>query len=85
MSRVKVKLNTAGVRALLLQGEGIMAECERQAAAIARRAGEGYETDAFPGGKTRGNVRVYPATGGARRDNLRNNTLIKSLRGGGDG
>ena len=81
MSKVKVVLNTAAVRALLLKGDGIMAECEKQAEAIARRAGNGYATDPYAG-RNRGNVSVYPESREAKRDNLRNNTLLKAIRGG---
>ena len=81
MSGVKVVLNTAAVRALLLKGDGVMAECGRQAEGIARRAGNGYACDPYSG-KTRGNVSVYPESREAKRDNLRNNTLLKAIRGG---
>ena len=80
MSRVQVTLNTAAVRALLLQGDGIMAECGRQAEGIARRAGNGYACDPYAG-KNRGNVRVTAESFAAKRDNLRNNTLLKAIRG----
>ncbi len=82
MSKVKVVLNTAAVRALLLKGDGIMAECEKQAEAIARRAGNGYACEPAYAGKKRGNVRVRAESFAAKRDNRKNNTLLKAIRGG---
>jgi len=80
MSKVKFKLNRAGVRELMQSSEAL-AICEQYAHAIQSRAGEGYEVTTMVG-KTRANASVHAATEEARRDNYENNTLLKA-RGGG--
>lgn len=79
MAKTKVVLNKAGVRELL-QSEWIKGVLQEHANNIATRAGDGYATSAYTG-KNRANVSVYPETFEAYKDNLTNNTLIKSLRG----
>ena len=74
-----VKLISKGVQELLSSPE-IMAECEAQAASVASRAGAGYASSAHQG-KKRGFVNVYPADTDAYKDNMDNNTLLKSLWG----
>lgn len=78
MARVKFKLNKAGVRELLKSPE-IATECAKHAEATAAAAGDGYVVE----------PRNYPERSGyavradsfkARKDNLNNNTLLKSLR-----
>lgn len=76
MSKVYVELNRNGVRELL-QSPEMMAVCSEYASAIASRAGVGYETSKHVG-KNRVNVSVYTATNEARKDNLKNNTLLKA-------
>ena len=80
MSKVKFKLNPAGVRELLKSREA-MAVCRQYADAIQARAGDGYEVTEYVG-KNRVNASVYAATVEARQDNYQNNTLLKA-RGGG--
>lgn len=80
MSKIKFKLNRAGVRELLRSSEA-MGVCEQYAHAIQSRAGSGYEVSTMVG-KNRANASVYAATVEARRDNYQNNTLLKA-RGGG--
>ena len=60
----------------LLKGMGSV--CETVAKEIAGRAGEGYEVTTHIG-KTRVNASVHPATKKAKKDNLKNNTLLKAV------
>ena len=78
MSKVRVKLNRAGVRELLKSQE-IAEECMDHARQIQSRAGEHYaaETRRYP---ERTGAAVYPADAAGYYDNLRNNTLVRSLK-----
>lgn len=76
---VEIVLNGAGIRELLKSAE-IEAVCKEQADAVASRAGDGYTVDTHVG-KTRVNAMVTADTYAARRDNLKNNTLLKALGG----
>lgn len=78
MSKVRVKLNQAGVRELLKSGE-IMGVCKDLANGVAARAGAGYEVNTHVG-KNRVNAEVRAETYEAYRDNMKNNTLLKVLR-----
>jgi len=77
-NNVKVKLNRAGVKALL-RSEEMRAICEKHASDIVRRCGEGYETDSFVG-RNRVNVMVSASTYEAKRDNAENNTILKAVK-----
>lgn len=77
-NNVKVKLNKAGVRAMLRSPE-MLAICEKHASDIARRCGEGYETDSFVG-RNRVNAMVSANTYEAKRDNAENNTILKAVK-----
>ena len=74
MSNTKVKLIGAGVGALLKSKE-IQDILNKEATVIKKRCGPGYEQDSHVG-KTRANA---PATRKAKRDNLKNNTLLKAV------
>lgn len=76
---IKITLNTAGVRNLLRSQE-MQSTLKEHANAICERAGDGYEISTFMG-KNRCNVSVKAKTRKARRDNLKNNTLLKAVRG----
>ena len=52
---------------------------EEKATAVRNRAGEGYKQDTFVG-KTRANAMVYADTYQAKKDNMKNNTLLKAVR-----
>lgn len=78
MSKTKVKLNHAGFRALLKSPE-ISAVVAEKAEEIANRAGTGYASD-IRSGKGRAVALVYPKTAKAKRDNLKNNTLLKAMQ-----
>ena len=78
MNKVRIKLHSAGVRALL-KGAEMQDILKEQAAAVAARCGDGYEYRADLAQK-RAVVDIYPATPDARRDNSMPNTLEKSLK-----
>lgn len=80
MSKVRFKLNKAGVRQLLRSGEA-MGVVSEYASRIQSRCGPGYELTTHVG-TNRVNASVHAATVEARRDNYENNTLLKA-RGGG--
>ena len=77
MSNLKVKLIGAGVGALLKSKE-IQDILNKEATVIKKRCGPGYEQDNHVG-KTRANAMIYPATQKEKRDNLKNNTLLKAV------
>lgn len=76
---IRVELNSAGVRALLRSPE-MASICREHAARILASAGTGYEISEHTG-VNRVNASVYPETKEARNDNLKNNTLLKLIRG----
>ena len=78
MGKVKIVLNSAGVRALLKSSEaGDM--CMDYAKQIQGRAGGHYavETRRYP---ERTGAAVYPTDAEGYYDNLKNNTLLRSLK-----
>jgi len=77
--KIKVTLNSAGVRELL-KSDKMMDICSEQASAILNRVGDGYEMDTYVG-KTRVNAMVSASTYQAKADNMNNNTLLKAVRG----
>ena len=78
MSKMKFKLNSSGVRQLL-QSAQMQTVLEQQASAIRNRAGVGYKQDTYVG-KNRANAMVWADTYQAKRDNMKNNTLLKAVR-----
>ncbi|XUB61318.1 hypothetical protein IGI71_002400 [Enterococcus sp. DIV1279b] len=52
---------------------------EEKATGVRNRAGEGYKQDIYVG-KTRANAMVYADTYQAKKDNMKNNTLLKAVR-----
>lgn len=78
MSKMKFKLNSAGVRELL-KGAPMQAILSEKAAGIRNRCGDGYEQDAYVG-STRVNAMVWAESFKAKRDNKKNNTLLKAVR-----
>ncbi|WP_029171113.1 hypothetical protein [Streptococcus suis] len=77
MSKMRFKLNRAGVRELLKSPE-MQAVLTDKANGIRNRAGDGYESNVYVG-TTRANAMVYTDTIQAIRDNLKNNTLSKAV------
>lgn len=78
MSNVKIKLNSQGVQELLKSAE-MQSICQEHAKAIQDRCGDGYESDVYVG-KNRCNAMVWASSSKARRDNARNNTILKAVR-----
>lgn len=79
--RIRIELNRAGVRELLMSEE-MAGICRELAEGVAANAGEGYGVDVHYG-KNRVNASVGARTEEAEKDNLKNNTLIKALGGAG--
>ena len=77
MSNVQVKLNKAGVRELLRSGE-VMDMLKSEAVERAGVAGTGYTVNTFVG-RNRCNAEIVAETYEARRDNLKNNTLLRVM------
>ena len=78
MNKVRIKLHSAGVRALL-KGAEMQKFLDEQAKAAAARCGSGYESRVGVA-KKRAVADIYPATADARRNNYKNNTLEKALK-----
>lgn len=76
---VKIKLNGKGVRELL-KSEEIQNECIRLASEVQSRAGEHYQVESrhYP---ERNGAAVFPADVPGNIDNMKNNTLLKALKG----
>ena len=77
MSKMKIVLNSQGVRELL-KSSAIASACEEQAQAVASRAGEGYTIEQRNYAERTGYI-VNADTNEAKKDNLKNNTLLKAL------
>ena len=78
MSKFKFELNSKGVQDLL-KSEEMRAHLTKMASGIQSRCGEGYATDTKQG-KKRAYVNIYPETKEAKKDNKKNNTLLKAVR-----
>lgn len=78
MSNVKFELNRSGVSALMKSKE-MQGVLNRYATGIKTRSGAGFEQDLYVG-KNRANARVWASTQQARSDNMKNNTLLKSVK-----
>lgn len=78
MSKIKFKLNRRGVRDLL-NGDRMKETISNQCGSIASRAGTGYASNVhYSDQRIIGTV--YAETDEAKRDNLKNNTLLKAVR-----
>ena len=78
MSKVEFELNRKGV-ADLMKSKNMQDVLEGYATNIRNRSGAGYEQDMHVG-KNRANAMVWADTYQAKADNLRNNTLLKSVK-----
>ena len=78
MDKMKFKLNSDGVRELL-KSQGMQSVLNEKATGIKNRCGEGYTQDVYVG-KNRANAMVKAETYQAKRDNLKNNTILKAVR-----
>lgn len=79
MSRVKVVLNEAGVREMLRSQE-MLDICKGYADAALGRLGAGYSVSTHVG-RNRVNAEVKADWNQTRADNLKNDTILKSLKG----
>ncbi len=76
---VKFELNRSGVRDLLRSDE-MMNVCKSYATKSVNALGAGYEVSTHVG-RNRVNAQVAAKTFEARKDNAKNNSILKSLRG----
>ena len=79
MTRVRVKLNSKGVRALL-QSDELRNVCAQRAQNAMAHLGPGYETNTFVG-KTRANAGIRAKTRQARSDALKNGSIWRAVFG----
>ena len=77
MSNFVFKLNRKGV-AELMKSQAMQSVLKEHATTIKNRAGDGYEQDVYVG-KNRANAMVKAETFKARKDNSKNNTLLKAV------
>ena len=78
MAKFKFKLDKAGV-GQFLKSEPMQALISQKVSEIHGRLGEGYASNTSVG-KTRAQGIVIAETKKAKRDNLKNNTILKALR-----
>jgi hypothetical protein len=78
MAKNTFKLNYKGVGELM-KSEAMQAVLNEYATNIKNRCGNGYEQDIYVG-KSRANAMVKATTHQAKRDNLKNNTILKAVR-----
>lgn len=84
MRKPKIKWNLPAF-AQLRNEPGVLNDLEERAEAIAAAAGDGYESrpaEAGKGKKGRGRAAVLTGNAAARRDNAKNQTLLRSLDAG---
>lgn len=79
MANVKFELNREGVRELMRSPE-MMKVCEKYAKAALGRLGGGYEMSTYVG-ENRVNAEVGTGSFKSRRENSKNNSILKALRG----
>ena len=75
----RFELNSQGVRELLRSPE-MMGICKEYADKAQSKLGDGYEVTTHTG-KTRVNAQIKAETYKARKDNAKNNSILKALRG----
>lgn len=78
MAKVKFELNRNGVHQLLT-GTEMQNVLNDYAQNIASKLGAGYKTSSYVG-VNRANASVYADSYKAQRENLKNNTILKSLK-----
>lgn len=79
MAKVKFELNSEGVKDLMRSAE-MMAVCKSYADKAVGSLGAGYSVNTFTG-SGRVNAEVKADTYEARKENLENNSILKSLGG----
>lgn len=77
MSNFVFKLNRKGVAELMKSSE-MQSVLKEHATTIKNRAGDGYEQDIHVG-RNRANAMVKAETFKAKKDNSKNNTLLKAV------
>lgn len=75
---IKFKLNRKGVKSLL-KSEEMKNLLSEEASKIREKCGDGYKNDTHIG-KNRVNAMVWADSIKAKKDNLKNNTLLKAMR-----
>ena len=75
----RFELNSQAVRELL-QSQEMMGICNEYASKAQSKLGDGYEVTTHTG-KTRVNAQVEAVTYKAKKDNAKNNTILKAVRG----
>lgn len=78
MANVELTIDSAAVRDLLRSQE-MMAICEEKANKALATLGSGYTVTTMTG-KNRVNASIFAETYEAKRDNLKNNSILKALR-----
>jgi len=78
MSKIQFKLNRSGVANLMKSAE-MQSVLKEKASAIKNRCGDGYDQDVYVG-KNRANAMVWADTYQAKKDNSKNNTILKAVR-----
>lgn len=77
MPKVKFELNKSGVRKLLKSSE-MMSVCKEYADAALSNLGSGYKVTTRTG-RNRVNAEVAAVSYEAKKDNLKNNSILKAL------
>lgn len=80
MSNVEIKINNDELRNIL-KSDAMQQMLIKQANRVVSRAGSGYAADPPHTSSQRAIVNVYAETSAAKRDNLKNNTLLKAMGG----
>lgn len=78
MAKNLFKLNRSGVSSLMKSTE-MQELLKEKASAVKQRCGHGYSQDLYVG-KNRANAMVFAETYEAKRDNKKNNTILKAVR-----
>lgn len=78
MGKTKIKLNKKGVADLMKSAE-MQTVLKDYATSIKNRCGDGYEQDIHVG-KNRANAMVSATTFKAKKDNIKNNTILKAVK-----
>ena len=77
MAKVKIELNSSGIRQLL-KSEEMGQMLKQQAEQVRARCGSGYSTDLYQA-SSRVIAGVFAETAEAAKQNRRENTLLKAL------
>ena len=77
MAKVKIELNSSGIRQLL-KSEEMVQMLKQQAEQVRARCGSGYSTDLYQA-SSRVIAGLFAETAEAAKQNSRENTLLKAL------